>query len=343
MKLLRSICHSVSAVALFLGIATQSQAVPINVITVDVTPFVSPGGSSFGPQNTMGMALAAVDQGGDFIVTEVTPAAFAALPAAVLATYDLIAMNNHPARIAGGIGATWQGVVGVASGGRVMLTSHDAPRFHMLAPSPGPPLFTGNEPFGAPDLIRQAALWAGGAPGLTGLLIFNDAPAFVGGTGWNNVEMNLPAAWGIADLDAFGGSAIVDGGYTSVVASPANAVYNGALGVALSTARFAPNSISSFSANIGDGSFHTIFGAYNAGILTPSELVINSGIIDVGGFGVGNAAALAGLDGTPITLVRQAIPEPSSLVLAGLGLVGLMASAYRLRLSSNRQRGRKPV
>ena len=47
------------------------------MITVDITPFVSPGF----PQTTMGQALQAVDQGGDFIVTEVTPAAFAAMTA----------------------------------------------------------------------------------------------------------------------------------------------------------------------------------------------------------------------------------------------------------------------
>ena len=48
----------------------------INVVTVDCTPFVSPGGSSFGPQNTMGLALQnpLVDPGELFNVTEVTPA-----------------------------------------------------------------------------------------------------------------------------------------------------------------------------------------------------------------------------------------------------------------------------
>ncbi|MCI0890803.1 MAG: hypothetical protein J4O04_08350, partial [Chloroflexi bacterium] len=143
---------------------------PLSVLTVDCTPLVSPGGSSFGAQNTMGMALQSVDIGGDFIVTEDTPAAFRARPAASLAAFDLIAINNHPVRLGDGciqgagtgLGATWQGVIGINSGGRVLLTSHDAPRFHVLPPPGSPPLFTGLEPFGAPDLVRQAALWAGG-------------------------------------------------------------------------------------------------------------------------------------------------------------------------------------
>ena len=63
------------------GVGANAVAAPINVITVDCTPFVSPGIGSFGPFNTMGMALLAVDQGGDFNVTEVTPAAFRAMPA----------------------------------------------------------------------------------------------------------------------------------------------------------------------------------------------------------------------------------------------------------------------
>ena len=57
--------------------ASAVTAQTIDVITVDCTPMLSPGGSSFGPTYTMGMALQAVDTGGLFNVTEVTPAATA--------------------------------------------------------------------------------------------------------------------------------------------------------------------------------------------------------------------------------------------------------------------------
>ena len=83
-------------VALFVAFFVSHSAIAqINVITVDITPFVSPSGSSFGPTNTMGMALQAVDQGGDFNVTEVTPAVFSAMTAAQLSAFDLIAINNQ--------------------------------------------------------------------------------------------------------------------------------------------------------------------------------------------------------------------------------------------------------
>ncbi len=143
----------------------------------------------------MGMALTSplVDPGATlFAVTEVTPAVFRGMNAATLGAFDLIAINNHPARIdcgSGlGLGTTWPSVIGVASGGRVVLTSHDAPRFHMTAPPSSTVMGTicpGCEPFGAPNLIRDAALWAGGG-NQTGLLIFNDAPGFVGGSGWGS-------------------------------------------------------------------------------------------------------------------------------------------------------------
>jgi hypothetical protein len=175
----------VASAAVFFSVsAAEAQ---INVITVDCTPFVSPGPTSFGPANTMGMALQAVDLGGDFNVTEVTPAAFRGMSAAALSVYDLIAINNHPGRLTdscmagvgpAGLGTTWHGVVGVVGGGRVVLTSHDAPRFKLLRTPPAAPLFTGFEPFGTMGLVRQAALWAGSVPGQTGLLIFNDAARF---------------------------------------------------------------------------------------------------------------------------------------------------------------------
>jgi hypothetical protein len=306
--------------AVLLLIPVTANAQPVDVITVDCTPFVPPSGSSFGPTNTMGMALQAVDLGGDFNVQEVTPAAFRMMTAAQLSAFDLIAVNNHPYRlgdncIAGagnGLGTTWHSVVGVNGGGRVVLNSHDAPRFKMLAPTPGPPLLTGFEPFGTHALIRQAALWAGGLPGLTGLLIFNDAARFtsgpgipIGGVGWDNPELNLPAAWGIVDADQSGGS-FMNGGYTDIL--PAFAAHP--LYVGISDARFAQNTISSFSANFGDTSFHSVFAAYNAAMFTATEQVINSGTIDVGGMCpcVGNAAM--GPDGLAITLIREEICDP---------------------------------
>jgi hypothetical protein len=294
----------------------------VNVITVDCTPFVSPGFGSFGPTNTMGMALQAVDQGGDFIVTEVTPAAFRSMNAAQLAVFDLIAVNNHPARLGdgcvpgagAGLGITWHGVVGVTGGGRVVLSSHDAPRFKLLRTPPAPPLFTGFEPFGTIDFVRQAALWAGGLPGQTGLLIFNDSARFatVGGAGWNNAELNLPAAWGITDLDQSGGS-FMNGGYTDILpAFSTHPIYDGTAmgGGVLSDVRGAPNTLSSFSANISDTSFHSVFDTFNASIFAATELIVNAGVVNVLGlcFCSGNPAA--GPDGKAITLIRESNTSP---------------------------------
>ena len=287
-----------------------AEAAPIDVLTVDCTPLVSPGGSSFGAQNTMGMALQAVDQGGDFNVTEDTPAAFRARTAAQLAAFDLIAVNNHPTRlgdgcVAGagtGLGTTWHSVIGINSGGRVMLNSHDTPRFHILPTAPGPPLFTGFEPFGAPDLVRQAALWAGGGSN-TGLLIFNDSPSFAGGVGWDNPELNLPAAWGIADSSQ---AQIFAGGYTDILpAFAAHPVYTG-----LSDVRGAASTISSYSANLCDGSYDSIFGAFNAAIFTATEVVINAGVPNVGGLTIG-CAPFPGPDGSAITLLRDESKGPT--------------------------------
>lgn len=291
----------------------------INVITVDCTPFVSPGISSIGkPFNTMGQALQQVDPGGViFSVNEVTPAAFRALTAAQLATYDLIAINNNPFRlgddcVAGagqGLGTTWHQVVGVQTGSRVVLTSHDAPRFKMTFDVPA---FTGSaaganpgpgvEPFGADDLVLSAARWAGSGS-QTGLIIFNDSARFstVGGQGWNNPELNLPAAWGITDLNQSSGG-FMGGGYTDILpAFETHPIYNG-----LSDARFGLNSINSFAANIVDTSFHSIFGSFTS-IFTPTEVVINAGIVDPGSFGIGEFAA-PGPNGTAITLIRDEPP-----------------------------------
>jgi len=310
-------CLATLAAAPLLGmmLAASSQA-QVNVLSVDCTPFVSPNITSFGPDNTMGMSLVQVDQGGDFNVTEVTPAAFRGLTPAQLSNYDLIAINNNPSRIdcgSGlGLGTAWHDVIGVQTGGRVVLTSHDAARFKVIIPpggaffgvgAPGP----GVEPFGADELIRQGALWAGGGS-RTGLIVFNDSARFftVFGQGWDNPELNLPAAWMISDLDQTGGQP-TDGGYTDILpAFNSHPIYAG-----LSDARFGVDSVASFAANIADGSFHSIFGSFNPGIFTPTEVVVNAGVIDVGGFnavfGIGANVAAPGPDGAAITLIRDEV------------------------------------
>ncbi|MFC1896278.1 hypothetical protein ACFL0Q_06410 [Thermodesulfobacteriota bacterium] len=304
---------------LVLGPSLKAEA-QINVVTVDITPLVSPGNSSLGtPTNTMGMALQAVDQGGDFVVAELTPAAFQALTAQQLSAYDLIAINNNPQRIPGGVGTTWHSVVN----GRIVLTSHDAPRFKMTFVNPPHTAFGGSnpgpgvEPFGADELVRQAALWAGGVPGKTGLLIFNDAARFVGpvppgvgGIGWDNPELMLPAAWTISDSDQSGGGFAPGGGYTRIL-NPLHPIYAGTFpgGVALSDVRFGANSISSFAANIVDSSFHSIFGSFNPVIFTVTEDLINAGINDPGNYLIAEDVSAPGPDGSAITLIRETIPD----------------------------------
>lgn len=315
-----------------LAISPSTAQAQINVLTVDCTPFVSPGPSAtFGPTNTMGMSVQQVDMGGQFNVTEVTPPAFRGLTAAQLATFDVIAVNNNPSRIdcgSGlGLGTTWHSVIGVQSGGRVVLTSHDAARFKIIIPpgaaffgagAPGP----GVEPFGADDIVRSMVIWAGSGTG-TGMVIFNDSAGFstVGGQGWNNPELNLPAAWGIGDSNQTGGSPC-DGGYSDILpAFATHPIYQG-----LSDARFGVDSVSSFAANIGDGSFHSIFGSFNPAIFAPTEVVINAGIIDVGGFnatfGIGAYCSPAGPDGTAITLIRDQDLPPEVACVEGVNPSG---------------------
>ena len=296
--------------AIFLAAAPAAAlADPVKILSVDVTPFVSPGPSRYGPQNTMGMALELVDTGGLFDLTEVTPAQFRAMSSAQLAAFDLIALNNHPVRLNGGIGTKWHGVVGVARGGRLVLSSHDAPRFHMNVP-PGaldfPPDGPGVEPFGAPELIRQSALWAGGVPGRTGLLVFNDASffGFGNGLGWNNKELRLPEEWGITDLDPFQ-SPLNGDGYTDIVpAFEAHPLY-----ALLSDVRFDVNSITSFGGNVTAASFHTSFRSFEAGIFAASEVIANAGDPNPGDLNVpGFNPPAPGLDGRAVALVREAEP-----------------------------------
>lgn len=323
-----------------LGLAPPVHA-QMDVISVDITPLTSPGIDFNGNAlTTMGMALQAVDQGGDFNVTEVTPAAFRALTSGDLSAFDLIAINNATARIddgdAAGLGTAWHDAIGIVTGGRVVLSSHDPVRFHMNQ-LPGSGLFGSgfpggpNEPFGAPDLVRQAALWAGGGSN-TGLLMFNDAPAFAGG-GWGNAVLNFPAAWGIVDSfqTDFG-----DGGYTDILpAFSGHPIYAG-----LSDVRFAPNSITSFTANLGDIAFHTVFGGFDGGILTPTEVIVNAGVFDVGGFGCCEGSTVPGPDGLAITLIRNqvkgggGIPTVSQWGIAILALLLLIGG----RVYFNRRR-----
>jgi hypothetical protein len=287
--------------------AAQAQ---LNVLTVDNNPLISPGIDFFGhPFNTMGLALQAVDQGSDFNVTEVTPAAFRGMGVPALSAFDLIAILNNPQRSddgnLAGLGTNWHQAVGVISGGCVVLSSHDPVRFHMNQ-VPGDGLFgagfpgPGAEPFGAPDLVRQAALFAGSGQ-QTGLLIFDDAPSFIGGSGWDNAFLNLPVPWAITNLSQ---APTGDGGYTSITL-PANPIYAG-----LTAARFGVKSIGSFSANLGDISFHDSFGSFNPLILTPSERIINAGVTDVGNFNCCAGGTIPGPDDTPITLVRDCDTPP---------------------------------
>ena len=312
LRVIRS-CLGIGFTTLLWLLPSIAQA-QINVLTVDCTPFVSPPNTSFGPPNTMGMSVQQVDLGGQFNVTEVTPATFRGLTAASLSEFDVIAVNNNPSRIdcgSGlGLGTTWHDVIGVESGGRVVLTSHDAARFKIII-TPGTSFFgrgapgPGVEPFGADELVRNTVAWAGSGEA-TGLVIFNDSARFftVGGVGWDNPELNLPAAWGITDLDQTGGTPR-DGGYTDIL--PAFATHPIYLGV--SDARFGVNSLSSFPANVADGSFHSVFGSFNPAIFTATEVVINAGVVDVGGFNakfaIGANQGPAGPDGSAITLVRD--------------------------------------
>jgi len=296
-----------------------AQAVPINVLTVDCTPLITPGPSSFGLTNTMGMAFQQIDPGALlFNVTEVTPATFSTMSAAALGSYDLIAINNRRDRIdcsaaggGGGLGTTWQSVIGVNSGGRVVLTSHDAPRFHIIVPPNSTVMgifCPGCEPFGTFNLIRDAALWAGGG-NCTGLLIFNDAWCFdphpSGGLGWGNPELNLPGPWQISDLQD--PACIGDGGYTDILAAFAgHPIYAN-----VTDARLAPNSISSFAANVGDNAYHSAFATHNATIFTTTEVVINSGVVDPGGFGCCSNTPTVLPNGTPLTLIREEVCSPT--------------------------------
>jgi hypothetical protein len=157
----RALLSAAASVMILLASATQAQ---INVISVDCTPLVSPGGTSMGPSNTMGMSIQQVDMGGQFNVTEVTPQAFRGMTAAQLAAFDLIAVNNNPIRLGdncvvgagNGLGTTWQSVIGVQNGGRVVLSSHDAARFKIII-TPGQASSISPGPGVSRTRIRQVA------------------------------------------------------------------------------------------------------------------------------------------------------------------------------------------
>ena len=308
-----------------------AEAVPLNVLTVDCTPFVSPGFTAFGAGLTIGMALQFVDPGALlFNVTEVTPAVFSTMSVGALAAYDLIAINNRRDRIdcgsgGGGLGTTWHGVIGVNAGGRVVLSSHDAPRFHLIVPPNSTTMgivCPGCEPFGAFNFVRDAALWAGNG-GCTGLLIFNDAVCFDphpnGGLGWSNPELSLPAAWQVSDLLP---ACIADGGYTDILAPfSGHPIYAN-----VTDNRLAPNSISSFAANVGDNSYHSAFATHNGAIFTVTEVVINSGVVDPGGFGCCSMNPTALPNGTPLTLIRNQVCSATPVTR---GSWGRLKTRYR--------------
>ena len=77
--------------------------------------------------------------------------------------------------------------------------------------------------------------------------------------------------------------------------------------------RLAPLSISSFAANVCDDSFHNVFGSFNPAVFTPTEVVINAGLSDPGGFG-GTfncfGPAVNTPNGTAITLIRGQANAP---------------------------------
>ena len=149
-------------------------------------------------------------------------------------------------------------------------------------------------------------------PGRTGLLVFNDASFFffAGGDGWNNPELQFPALWQITDLDPFDPNFLPGGGYTDILPSfEAHPLY-----ALLSDVRFGVGSISSFGGNVTDGSFHTVFGSYNAGIFTPTEVIVNAGDANPGDFP--EPGELDSPDpqheGRVITLVRAADLDPAT-------------------------------
>ncbi len=290
-----------------------TQAQPYAILTVDCDPGVSPGGGT----TTMGMAVTQCDSATNFIVTEVTPEDFRLMTALELSAFDAIAVNNYPSRLGdscvsgagGGLGTTWHDAVGETSGGCVVLTSHDAPRFHvafMPFSTPMSAACPGCEPFGACQFVEQAVEFAASGP-QTGLVIFNDDPSAVGGLGWDNPELNLPAAWNISDLPQFGGVP-PNGGYTEITAGfVGHPMYAG-----LSDVRLTPSSISSFAHPFADGSFHTIFNTFDDVIFDKSEQVINATVVNPGnppGCCFGTDAD--GPDGQAITLIRgcAALPD----------------------------------
>jgi hypothetical protein len=93
--------------------------------------------------------------------------------------------------------------------------------------------------------------------------------------------------------------------------------------------------VSSFAANIADGSFHSVFATFNAAIFTPTEVVINAGIVDIGGFNaasmlpgcnpcfIGSNTAVLGPDGIAVTLIRDQDSPPEVACVEGVNPSGM--------------------
>ena len=157
----------------------------------------------------------------------------------------------------------------------------------------GNKLLTGHDPdwhtvngvAAAATFMTRAVLFAGGSPGNCGILAF---PVFT-----DDPFSYLPSAWGISAFDRFGSDTI-----TAITADGVSSGLYGGLSLASLSNWFQ--------------SYHAGFTAFGAG-LTAFELGMN----DIEG--AGNTIVTIGTTVTPISA-----PEPSTMLLLGSGLVGLV-------------------